>query len=753
MDLSKKLPLLMTCFAALAVMATTFLLLVEVREVVIARQGEKLSVIKEARKSSLEQYLRSIQQDLSSLSYNEYVFSALMDFRFGWGKLAEEKEDVSAGEEAAYLRALYINDTENRASHVGTRPDGNPEAYGSKDNWDFANDGTIYSQVHKRYHPWFRHFLRQRDYYDIFLFAPNGDLVYTVFKEFDYATNMNNGVYKDTDLANAFRAARDNPKKDFQAFFDFKPYAPSYNAPASFISQPILFPENTDKAGELAGVLVFQMPISRINGVVQLSGALGKSEGEMYLAGSQDGLMRNDTRFVQAQGKSSILNPDFKVPEETLQKTRAAEGAGEVVDGAKVFFIKNYKGIDVLTAYNFVEFLGTRWIIFADMPVHEILQPVNDLTTKSIVQIIVLIFVVAVIGVYISRGIVRPITAMTQAMRELADDKFDVVIPGTERSDEIGDMAASVQIFKENGLEAKALAERQVEAEKAAELEKRRMLDEMVEQFDQQVGGSIGRLGRAAEELQSASMNMQNTAQRTQEASASVAAAAEETSVNVSTVASATEEMTASAFEISKQVSDVATKANMASDSANVTSQKVNDLNALVVNIGEVVGAIRDIADQTNLLALNATIEAARAGEAGKGFAVVAEEVKKLATETGQKTDEIESRISQIQAATKESVNAMQEIIMHVNDIDSASAGSAAAVEEQNAVIQEITRNISEVSHASKEVADVIGSVQAAAGETGEASMMLKNSADDIGALSTALQGSVEAFLKKVRAG
>jgi methyl-accepting chemotaxis protein len=217
-------------------------------------------------------------------------------------------------------------------------------------------------------------------------------------------------------------------------------------------------------------------------------------------------------------------------------------------------------------------------------------------------------------------------------------------------------------------------------------------------------------------------------------------------------VASATEEMTASAHEISKQVSDVALKANQASASANSTSQKVDELKGLVSNIGEVVTAIKGIAEQTNLLALNATIEAARAGEAGKGFAVVADEVKKLANETARKTEEIENRISQIQGATQASVQAMQEIIRNISDIDSASTGTASAVEEQNSVISEITRNITEVSDAARQVASVIGNVQMAANETGEASQMLSVSAAEISDLSFSLQNAVKAFLDKIRA-
>ena len=235
----------------------------------------RLAALLESRKASLGDYLGSIEEDLQSVASNPMTGQALAAFRDGWHELDGNPEET--------LQRLYINE--------------NPNPVGSKENLDAASDGSYYSEAHAAYHPWFRQFLRARGYYDIFLFDLEGNLVYTVFKELDYATNLDTGKYRNTDLGNAFRAARDNASSDFEAFFDFKPYAPSNGAPASFISTPIL-----DVDGQAQGVLVFQMPIDRLNEVVQQSAGLGAT-GQTFLVG-EDGLMRTDSRFAD---ESTIL--------------------------------------------------------------------------------------------------------------------------------------------------------------------------------------------------------------------------------------------------------------------------------------------------------------------------------------------------------------------------------------------------------------------------------------------------------------
>jgi methyl-accepting chemotaxis protein len=350
-------------------------------------------------------------------------------------------------------------------------------------------------------------------------------------------------------------------------------------------------------------------------------------------------------------------------------------------------------------------------------------------------------------------GIARPMTRLNGALGEMAGGNLDVEIPGAARGDEIGDLAKTVTVIRENA-EQKARDEAQAKTRQdqvAAEQRKADMI-RLANDFEGAVGEIVETVSSASTELEASASTLTSTAERSQELTTMVAAASEEASTNVQQVASATEELSSSVNEISRQVQESARMASEAVGQARTTNDRVSELSKAAARIGDVVELINTIAEQTNLLALNATIEAARAGEAGRGFAVVASEVKALAEQTSKATGEIGQQITGIQAATQDSVNAIKEISGTIERLSEISSTIAAAVEEQGAATQEISRNVQQAAHGTQQVSSNIIDVQRGASETGSASSQVLSAAQSLSGDSNRLKLEVGKFLNSVRA-
>lgn len=300
---------------------------------------EHFVALMQVRRAELGRYLESVLEETRFWNKNRVMRQALVEFAIAYDELGPEGPET--------LQRLYIDE--------------NPFPRGQRDNLEKAPDGSRYSDVHGRYHYWLRSFLLHRGVYDVYLFQPDGDLVYTSFKERDYATNLDTGRWKDSDLGKALRQALQNPFPSYVAFHDFAPYPPSGGAPAAFFASTVL-----DDDGTLLGALAFQIPASRISQVMQKRAGMGET-GETYLVGP-DLLMRSDSRFSE---------------DSTILRTRVeTEPVRRALDGQEGFAATvDYRGVPVYSAYGPVDFEGVRWALLAEIDVAEAEAPVERLRT------------------------------------------------------------------------------------------------------------------------------------------------------------------------------------------------------------------------------------------------------------------------------------------------------------------------------------------------------------------------------------
>lgn len=709
MRIAKKLPIAMIGLVVFSVLISTLIgAWLNVKDSLYASQLKTLAVT-ELKKANILDYLDGIEQDLVITADSGYTESAVVDFADAW--------QLIEGDRQAYLYENYLYNVQNAADRINTvKP----------------SDGSVYSEFHAEYHTFFRTMLEKRKYYDIFLFDTLGNLIYSVYKEPDFATNMYDGEWSNTAIADVYKMAL-GLKEGEVVFVDFQPYEPSGGVPAGFIATPI------EDNGEIVGVLAFQMPISEINHVMERNE--GEEESAKHLLVGEDFFLRNNPYLGGKDDKDVILVE--KVEDKGVYR------AFENVDKEKAY---GYGLTDEhVYGYDVVQYNGVVWAIMTKVDRAEIMAPIFKAQIIVLGIAAVIIVFVTFISILVARTIYKPLAKQVNVMAPLSNGDFSVEVPDQTRGDEIGDIARAVQTFKENGMRMKELEAEQERQKELAAQEKKEAQLRLADDFDGRVGGVIVNLSDAADTMSAMAQQMQIASQQTAEISATVAASSTEADANVQTVAAATEELSASSSEIARQIDEVAKKASSAADDAQTTSVAVKELNTLADSIGEVIGTIADIAEQTNLLALNATIEAARAGEAGKGFAVVADEVKKLANETATKTEEIDERVNRIQEAIRNSVSAMDKIIVNVSEIDSATASVASAVEEQNAATAEIGRNVTEASTGTQQVSSSIIQVQQNAAESGEASSSVLQSATDLKSQSDVLKEEVNKFLAEIR--
>ncbi len=391
------------------------------------------------------------------------------------------------------------------------------------------------------------------------------------------------------------------------------------------------------------------------------------------------------------------------------------------------------------------------WVIGTGVYIDDLRAQLWESTRTVVIAALAVIALLGGIAWLIGRSITGPLGQLGARMGTLAEGQLEQAIPGVTRRDEVGTMARTVQVFRDNAERIRGLEQIEAAAQGRAAAERRATMESIADDFERSVNGIVHSVSSAAADMQTTAQSMTETASDASLRAATVGAASERSSTNVGTVASAAEQLSASVSEVLRQVAQSTEIPSKAVGDAERTNATVQLLSSGAEKIGEVVQLIHSIASQTNLLALNATIEAARAGESGRGFAVVASEVKALASQTAKATEEISAQVSAMQASTSEAVASIGAITATIAQMSQITSSISTAVEEQGEATREIASSIQSVAAGSSEVSDHIGGVSAAAEATGTAASHVLLNARELESQSGMLRNAVNDFLSKVR--
>ncbi|MDH5433695.1 MAG: methyl-accepting chemotaxis protein [Gammaproteobacteria bacterium] len=730
-------------------------------EVINEIVSDQLIGTRELTKKQVQSYFELINKQLVDLSVSEYAIIATKQFSDGFKNYFEQTKQTMPSNldselmeyyqsDFLSLYQQYNNETDFNAKEWIDKIDrngialqysfikSNPNPAGEKHNLHQLSNSSDFGKSHERYHKEFKHFLQAFGYYDIFIVdAATADVIYSVDKEVDFATNLNDGPFANSGLAAAYRQAIESQKKGETVLVDFKPYSPSYEKHASFVATAIY------EGNKKIGVLIFQMPVDGMNKITTFdkqweSQGLGKT-GEVYIV-AKDGLMRSNSRML-VEDKETYLK-DLKknqLSDEIISQINVGNssiGLHPVKNLAIDEALKNKTGVmqitqdekTIISAYAPLQINGVDWVILTNMNVEEAFASIDDISSTiiktALIILVVVVILVLAISFWFSGQITKPIEALSEGLRIVGKSSDLTYRVDVKSNDEVG------------------------KAGKA--------FNEMLETFCQSiemVADSTMQLAATAEET-SIITDKTNASLRDQLAETEkLATAATQMSTTIKDVAVNTKSTADAASSVNEQADkgqqnmlETVSEINLLAGDVEHSAKLINDLEKCSLEIGSILGVIKGIAEQTNLLALNAAIEAARAGEQGRGFAVVADEVRDLASKTQASTEEINQMIDKLQMGSKKTVEAMvqsqqkatkatenavitgeslKSIVNSINQINDMSMQISAATDEQSIVAEEINRNVIKIN-------DITAQTSQGANQTSHASENLARLATNL---------------------
>lgn len=697
--LSVKLPAVFLGMAFLLTVSLVSISLVNFQREALRNAHERLAAVANQRADIVEKWFNGMETDVALIANQPFTAQALTGFTFAWSLIG--------GAPSEELQEAYVTQ--------------NPNPDGSRHLLDRGAAGSIYDTRHAQIHPAFREIVTQKGYYDILLINTNGDIVYSVHKQADFATNLLTGPYKNSILAVLFQRTIESEAGTIH-FADFSEYAPKSGVAAGFMAAPIF-----GEAGEVVGIIAFEKPASALNEIAIDDAGLGQT-GEAIIVAA-DKTTRNAARN---RDDYQAMEP---IPQGHWLHTASSEQDAAYSD------VVGLRGAPALAHITSIDIGGVDWQVAIEQSRSEILGPLKQLTTKLLLTSLVLATIIALLGWAYARSITKPLTRIRETMIRVADGDLETEVLDATRRDEIGDMGKALVEFRSS-----LAAARKIEVENK---EQQRQQDHVVatlseslidlskgdfskpieqpfslahERLRNDFNSTLATLSATLNQIVDAAASIQSGSADISDASNDLSHRTENQAATLEQTAAALNELTASVDSAAQGAQSVDDTVKQAQDEAHRSSEVVKravsamtEIETSSNHISQIIGVIDDIAFQTNLLALNAGVEAARAGSAGKGFAVVASEVRALAMRSSDAASEIKKLIEGSEKQVEKGVelvgnagDALSSIVSRVTHISKLITDIATSAAEQSTGLAAINVGMTQLDQVTQQNAAMV---------------------------------------------